>query len=151
MQQRGALAITGSRVWAQFGALAGDCGNYKGRVVGVRLDGTGDVVKYDPSTREQGGMWNAAGPTVGPQGHLYVVSANGSSGPGDEYDHTNSVDELDENGTLVDSFAPSDWAQNNAGDVGLGSQGLRWSVPSGRCSAASPDRCTSCGRAVSAA
>jgi len=29
-QQRGALAITGSRVWAPFGALAGDCGNYKG-------------------------------------------------------------------------------------------------------------------------
>ena len=137
MQQRGALAITGSRVWAPFGALAGDCGNYKGRVVGVRLDGTGDVVKYDPSTREQGGMWNAAGPTVGPQGHLYVVSANGSSGPGDEYDHTNSVDELDENGTLVDSFAPSDWAQNNAGDVGLGSQGValvgtKWAVLGGK-------------------
>ena len=137
MQQRGALAITGSRVWAPFGALAGDCGNYKGRVVGVRLDGTGDVVKYDPSTREQGGMWNAAGPTVGPQGHLYVVSANGSSGPGDDYDHTNSVDELDENGTLVDSFAPSDWAQNNAGDVGLGSQGValvgtKWAVLGGK-------------------
>jgi outer membrane protein assembly factor BamB len=137
MQQRGALAITGSRVWAPFGALAGDCGNYKGRVVGVRLDGTGDVVKYDPSTREQGGMWNAAGPTVGQQGHLYVVSANGSSGPGDDYDHTNSVDELDENGTLVDSFAPSDWAQNNAGDVGLGSQGValvgtKWAVLGGK-------------------
>ncbi len=137
MQQRGALAITGGRVWVPFGALAGDCGDYRGRVVGVRLDGTGAVVKYDPSTRPQGGIWNPAGPTVDSRGHLLVVSANGSSGPGDAYDHTNSVDELDQNGKLVDSFAPSDWAQNNAGDVGLGSQGValvgsKWAVLGGK-------------------
>ena len=35
MQQRGALAITGGRVWVPFGGLDGDCGGYKGRVVGV--------------------------------------------------------------------------------------------------------------------
>ncbi len=137
MQQRGALAITGGRVWAPFGALAGDCGNYRGRVVGVRLDGSAALVKYDPSTRPQGGIWNAAGPTVDARGHLLVVSANGSSGPGDAYDHTNSVNELDSDGTLVDSFAPSDWAQNNAGDVGLGSQGVAligrtWAVLGGK-------------------
>ena len=137
MQQRGALAVTGGRVWASFGALAGDCGNYKGRVVGVPLGGTGATVKYDPSTRRQGGIWNPAGPTVDARGHLLVVSANGSSGPGDEYDHTNSVDELDPNGRLVDSFAPSDWARNNADDVGLGSQGValvgtKWAVLGGK-------------------
>src|SRR5882757_1307043 len=42
MQQRGALAITGGKVWVPFGGLFGDCGDYKGRVVGVALDGSGD-------------------------------------------------------------------------------------------------------------
>jgi outer membrane protein assembly factor BamB len=137
MQQRGALAITGGRVWVPFGAQAGDCSNYKGRVVGVRLDGTGTPVAYDPSTRRQGGIWNPAGPTVDPAGHLYVVSANGSSFPGDAYDHTNSVLELSPSGELLDSFAPTDWAQNNQGDVGLGSQGValvgtQWAVLGGK-------------------
>ena len=137
MQQRGALAITGGRVWVAFGAQAGDCSDYKGRVVGVRLDGTGDPVVYDPSTRRQGGIWNPAGPTVDEAGHLYAVSANGSSFPGDAYDHTNSVLELSPDGTLADSFAPADWAQNNQGDVGLGSQGValvgtQWAVLGGK-------------------
>jgi outer membrane protein assembly factor BamB len=100
MQQRGALAITGGRVWVPFGAQAGDCSNYKGRVVGVRLDGTGDPVVYDPSTRRQ-------------------------------------VLELSPSGKLLDSFAPTNWAQNNQGDVGLGSQGValvgtKWAVLGGK-------------------
>ncbi len=137
MQQRGALAITGGRVWASFGALFGDCSNYKGRVVGVRLDGTGNPVVYDPSTHRQGGIWNPAGPTVDAAGHLYVVSANGSTFPGDAYDHTNSVLELSRSGKLLDSFAPANWAQNNEGDVGLGSQGValvggKWAVLGGK-------------------
>jgi outer membrane protein assembly factor BamB len=137
MQQRGALAISGGRVWVPFGAQFGDCANYKGRVVGVRLDGAGAPVVYDPSARRQGGIWNPAGPTVDAAGHLYVVSANGSAFPGDAYDHTNSVLKLNPSGKLLDSFAPTDWAQNNQGDVGLGSQGValvgtQWAVLGGK-------------------
>jgi outer membrane protein assembly factor BamB len=137
MQQRGALAIAGGRVWVSFGAQAGDCGNYKGRVVGVPLDGGGDVVFYSPPTRRGGGIWNPNGPTVTAAGHLLVVSANGAAFPGDAYDHTNSVLELDANAKLVDSFAPADWAANNQGDVGLGSQGValigtKWAVLGGK-------------------
>jgi outer membrane protein assembly factor BamB len=137
MQQRGALAITGGRVWVSFGAQFGDCSNYKGRVIGVRLDGTGAPVLYQPSPRRQGGIWNPAGPAVDAAGDLYVVSANGSSFPGDAYDHTNSVLEVSSSGKLVSSFAPAGWAQNNEGDVGLGSQGValvgtKWAVLGGK-------------------
>ena len=137
MQQRGALAISGGRVWVSFGAQFGDCSNYRGRVVGVRLNGTGNPVKYDPSTHRQGGIWNPAGPSVDAAGHLYVVSANGSTFPGDAYDHTNSVLELSNSGKLLGSFAPANWAQNNQGDVGLGSQGValvgtKWVVLGGK-------------------
>jgi outer membrane protein assembly factor BamB len=137
MQQRGALAIAGSRVWVSYGAQAGDCGNYKGRVVGVPLDGGSNVVFYSPPTKRGGGIWNPNGPTVDAAGHLLVVSANGAGFPGDAYDHTNTVLELDANAKLIDSFAPSDWAANNQGDVGLGSQGValigtKWAVLGGK-------------------
>jgi outer membrane protein assembly factor BamB len=137
MQQRGALALANGKVWVSYGAQAGDCGQYKGRVVGVNADGSGDPIFYSPPTARGGGMWNPAGPTVLPGGNLLVVSANGAAFPGHAYDHTNSVLELDGNATLVDSFAPSDWAENNQGDVGLGSQGValvgtRWAVLGGK-------------------
>ena len=137
MQQRGALAIAGNRVWVSYGAQAGDCGNYKGRVVGVPLDGGSNVIFYSPPTRRGGGIWNPNGPTVDAAGHLLVVSANGAAFPGDAYDHTNSVLELDANAKVIDSFAPADWAANNQGDVGLGSQGValigtKWAVLGGK-------------------
>ena len=137
MQQRGALAIADNRVWVSYGAQAGDCGNYKGRVVGVPLDGGSNVVFYSPPTRRGGGIWNPNGPTVDAAGHLLVVSANGAAFPGDAYDHTNSVLELDANTKVIDSFAPTDWAANNQGDVGLGSQGValigtKWAVLGGK-------------------
>ena len=137
MQQRGALAIAHGLVWVSYGAQAGDCGNYKGRVVGVPLDGSGAPIFYSPPTKRGGGIWNPNGPTVNRAGNLLVVSANGAAFPGDRYDHTNSVLEIDGSAKLVDSFAPSDWAANNQGDVGLGSQGValvgtRWAVLGGK-------------------
>ena len=137
MQQRGALAIADNRVWVSFGAQAGDCGDYKGRVVGVPLDGSSNVIFYSPPTKRGGGIWNPAGPAVTAAGHLLVVSANGAAFPGDAYDHTNSVLELNAHAKLVDSFAPTDWAANNQGDVGLGSQGValigtKWAVLGGK-------------------
>jgi len=141
MQQRGALAITNGRVWVSFGAQAGDCGDYKGRVVGVPLDGGSAVVYYSPPTQRGGGIWNPAGPTVNAAGNLLAVSANGAGFPGDAYDHTNTVLELDGASDghvkLLDSFAPSDWAANNEGDAGLGSQGVAligttWAVLGGK-------------------
>jgi outer membrane protein assembly factor BamB len=137
MQQRGALTIAHGRVWVSFGAQEGDCGVYKGRVVGVPLDGKGAVIYYGPPTKRGGGMWNPNGPTVGRSGNLLVVSANGAAFPGDAYDHTNSVLEIDRAAQVVDSFAPTDWAANNQGDVGLGSQGValvgtKWAVLGGK-------------------
>lgn len=137
MLQRGALAITGGRVWVSFGGQYGDCANYKGRVVGVNLDGTGKPVTYDPSPHRQGGIWNPAGPALDKAGDMYVVSGNGSTFPGAAYDHTNSVLELNPSGKLLSSFAPADWAQNNAGDLDLGSEGValvgtEWAVIGGK-------------------
>jgi hypothetical protein len=123
MQQRGALAITGGRVWVPFGGLDGDCGDYKGRVVGVALDGSGPPVSYTVPTAREGGIWTPPGPSVDAAGHLYVSVGNGASGPGDAYDHSDSVLELDTDAKLLDSFSPRTWAQDNERDLDLGSQG----------------------------
>ncbi len=123
MQERGALTITGGRVWVPFGGLAGDCGGYKGRVIGLALSGSGSPVAYTVPTTREAGIWTPPGPSVDANGHLFVAVGNGESGPGDPYDHSDSVLELDTNARLVDSFSPSSWARDNAADLDLGSQG----------------------------
>jgi PQQ-like domain len=122
MQQRGALTIADGRVWVPFGGLAGDCAQYKGRVVAMALDGSGSPSAYTVPTSREAGIWTPPGPTVDAAGHLFVSVGNGEAGVGDAYDHSDSVLELD--GTsLVDSFSPSTWATDNDADLDLGSQG----------------------------
>jgi outer membrane protein assembly factor BamB len=123
MQERGALAVTGGRVWVPFGGMAGDCGGYKGRVVGVRLDGTGDPVGYTVPTAREAGIWTPPGPVVDSAGDLYVAVGNGESGVGDPYDHSDSVLRIGPDGRLRDSFSPTTWPTDNDADLDLGSQG----------------------------
>jgi outer membrane protein assembly factor BamB len=122
MQERGALALTGGRVWVPFGGLAGDCGAYKGRVIGYRVDGTGAPVAYTVPTAREAGIWTPPGPVVDAAGTLYVSVGNGESGVGDRYDHSDSVLKLSPDARLIDSFSPRSWATDNEGDLDLGSQ-----------------------------
>ena len=150
MQQRGALTFSVGRVWVAFGALAGDCGNYKGRLVGVPLSGSGSTLAYTAPTERGGGIWAPSGPTTDGKGHLFVVSANGAAFPGDAYDFTNSLLELSSaTGTVLDSFAPSDPGREQPGRrrSGLATTGPRRAVDfvAGKSGPAS-----SCGRTISA-
>jgi hypothetical protein len=137
MQERGALAVAGGRIWVPFGGLAGDCGNYKGRVVGYRADGQGKPLAYTVPTARGAGMWTPPGPTTDGNGHLYVAVGNGASGVGDRYDRSDSVLELSGQARLVGSFSPSSWATENDHDLDLGSQGPalvgnRWVFAAGK-------------------
>jgi hypothetical protein len=123
MQERGALTITGGRVWVPFGGLDGDCGNYKGRVIGVPLGGSGPTVSYTVPTSREAGIWAPPGPNVDATGRLFVSVGNGAARADDPYDHSDSVLELDSGARLVDSFSPATWAADNAADADLGSEG----------------------------
>ena len=136
MQQRGALTVAGGRVWVPFGGLAGDCGNYKGRLIGVPLGG-GKPVQYTVPTSREAGIWTPPGPSVDVNGLLYVSVGNGESGVGDKYDFSDSVLKLDQSGRLVDSFSPSTWPTDNDADLDLGSQGpalvgTKWVIIAGK-------------------
>ena len=120
-QQRPGLAIDGGRVYAAFGGLFGDCGQYIGMVVGVPLSGTGALVSWHTPTSREGAVWGIAGPVTGPSGDLWVSTGNGAAGQGQPYDGSDSVNRLSPNLARTDFFAPATWAQDNASDLDLGS------------------------------
>ena len=123
MQERGALTVAGGRVWVPFGGLAGDCGGYKGRVVGVALNGKGSAISYTVPTPREGGIWTPPGPSYDGT-YLYVAVGNGEIGTsGGGYDHSDSVLKLSTSAHLVQSFSPSTWRADNDADLDLGSQG----------------------------
>ena len=60
-QERGDLALNAGRVYVPFGGLYGDCGQYKGAVVSVATDGSGDLVSYIVPTSRIGGAGTPRG------------------------------------------------------------------------------------------
>jgi outer membrane protein assembly factor BamB len=119
-QLRGALAIGSGFVYVPFGGLFGDCGSYRGYVVGVPLAGGQARVFAVPASRGAS-IWAPSGPTIGPDGSVYVVTGNGL---GSGFGYSDSALQLSPDlQTIRSYFAPSNWQQLNAGDVDLGSAG----------------------------
>ncbi len=118
-QQRAALAIGNGFVYIGFGGLAGDCGQYRGEVVGVPASGTGPTIAYRVPVTREGAVWATGGPVLDAAGNLYVSVGNGASTT--TYDGSDSVVELSPTLELKSRFAPASWARDNARDADLGS------------------------------
>jgi polyvinyl alcohol dehydrogenase (cytochrome) len=118
-QQRGALTLLNGRVYIPYGGMFGDCANYIGSVVSLTTEGTDRLGYAVPTTREAG-IWAPAGGVVDGDHLLYAVG-NGESRTA--YDGSDSVIALSPDLERVDFFAPSTWAEDNAGDIDLGSTG----------------------------
>ncbi|HEV2376823.1 MAG TPA: PQQ-binding-like beta-propeller repeat protein [Streptosporangiaceae bacterium] len=129
-QQRSALAVDGGRVYLTFGGLAGDCGPYRGSVVGIPVSGQGPLVSYQVPTRDRGGIWASGGPVAGPDGTLYVPVGNGAA-TAPPYDGSDSVTALSPGLHRLGIFAPVTWAADNASDSDLGSTSVAL-LPGGR-------------------
>jgi PQQ-like domain len=118
-QQRAALALGNGYVYIGFGGLYGDCGAYRGEVVGVPTSGRGSTLAYRVPVAREGAVWATGGPVLDGQGNVYVSVGNGSSTT--TYDGSDSVLELSPTLRLRSRFAPARWAQDNATDADLGS------------------------------
>jgi outer membrane protein assembly factor BamB len=122
-QQRGALAVANGRVYAPFGGLYGDCGDYVGYVTATPVGGAGATTWYAVPTRREGGIWAPSGVAVGSAGDVWVAVGNGASTHG-RYDGSDSVLRLSSDlSRRLDFFAPATWAAQNATDTDLGSTG----------------------------
>jgi outer membrane protein assembly factor BamB len=119
-QQRPALALADGRVYVAFGGLDGDCGPYRGSVVGVPVSGRGTLVSYLVPTSREGAIWGTAGPVAGPDGTLYVSVGNGSV-TSTSFDGTDSVTALSPALRQVGIFAPASWYSDSQHDLDLGS------------------------------
>jgi outer membrane protein assembly factor BamB len=118
-QQRSALAIANGYVYIGFGGLAGDCGQYTGKVVGVPVTGSGNTISYRVPVKREGAIWATGGPVVDANGNLYVSTGNGSSTT--TYDGSDSIIELSPDLEQLSLFAPRTWAADNSRDADLGS------------------------------
>jgi outer membrane protein assembly factor BamB len=119
-QQRGALALGPGFVYVPFGGLYGDCGAYKGAVVGVPVSGSGDEISYVVPVRREGGIWATPGPVSGDDGTLWVATGNAGAAP---FDHGDSVEHLRGDLSEADFWAPADWSRLSAEDADIGSTG----------------------------
>ena len=119
-QQRGALALTGGRVYIPYGGLYGDCGSYHGWIVGMSATSPADRAEVTYETpAEQAGIWAPPGPAVDSAGDLLVATGNGTpaSVPGD----ANSVLRLDPSLKVVARFTAPDFEHLSETDGDLGS------------------------------
>ena len=119
-QQWAALTVERGRVYVAFAGLYGDCGPYRGSVVGIPASGEGAPVTYLVPTARKGGIWPAGGPVIGPDGTLYVSVGNGAA-TRPPFDGGDSVTALTPGLDRTGIFAPRTWAADNAGDLDLGS------------------------------
>jgi hypothetical protein len=115
---RPAVALANGRAYASFGGRAGDCGNYRGYVTGVKLDGSPPDTMYGVSGG-QGSIWAPAGPLVLPNGDLLVATGNSESTK--SFDGGNAVVRLSPSLERKAFFAPGNWVQLNQADCDLGS------------------------------
>jgi hypothetical protein len=124
MQQRGALIVSGRRVYVPYGGLAGDCSSYRGSVVGLDLDHptTASLWNFTVPTSREGGIWSTPGPVENPGGGLLISVGNGATASTGSYDYTDSVLRIAAQ-QIIDSFSPTTWRTDNANDLDLGSQG----------------------------
>ncbi len=121
--QRTGLTLDAHQVVFAMGGNFGDCGSYRGTVVAVKESGaTPTYFTVDAAAGEsQGAIWmGGAAPAVDRKGNIWVSAGNGSvHSAGQPYDDSDSVLELSPSLRLVQFFAPTTWAQDNAQDQDL--------------------------------
>jgi outer membrane protein assembly factor BamB len=118
-QQRSALALAGDQVLVSYGGLFGDCGNYKGFVIGAPADGGGDLTTYEVPAARAAAIWAPPGPSI-ENGSAYV--ATGNSIGGGNPDLSNSVLRLSLPGLqLADSWTVRNRDELSQSDTDLGS------------------------------
>jgi hypothetical protein len=121
--QRSALTIVDGTLFVAFSGHFGDCGNYRGWVVGVPLNQPGKIVSW--STRARGGGIWAPGGIAAVGSELFFATGNtmGASTFGDGEAVFRLAPDLRRSDDKRDFFAPSNWRDLDDADADLGGTG----------------------------
>jgi hypothetical protein len=121
--QRTGLTLDAGHVIFGMGGNYGDCSTYRGTVVSVNeVGGAPTFFTVDAAANEnQGSIWmGGAAPAVDGSGNIWVSTGNGSVHSANQpYDDSDSALELSSSLQLLQYFAPSTWARNNADDLDM--------------------------------
>jgi outer membrane protein assembly factor BamB len=120
-QERSALSVSHGRVYVPFGGMAGDCGDYKGRVISVKTQGKAKRREFTVGVHREGAIWAPSGAAVDRSGNLFVATGNGDATSG--FDFGNSVIRLSPKLKQTDFYRAPNSPQLNQTDTDLGSVG----------------------------
>jgi hypothetical protein len=122
-ENRGALALVNGIVYNSYSGYLGDCGNYRGWVVGVQANNPSSVMGW-ATTAIGGGIWGHSG--VASDGtNMFVITGN-TFNTGGNWMGGEAIIRLQAgpvfNGppSTVNYWAPTNWFSLDQGDVDLG-------------------------------
>src|SRR5499427_1664395 len=125
--QRGALTLTGGRVYVPFGGRPGDCGVFHGVITSVLAADGSQMVTFQDTAGDVtgGGFWAAGGLAVASSGDLLAASGNAlnrGSFCGAAFQLQDTVMRLSPNLALmpVDYWTPPNWRQLDCLDDDIG-------------------------------
>ncbi|MHB8695626.1 MAG: outer membrane protein assembly factor BamB family protein [Solirubrobacteraceae bacterium] len=105
--QRESLALDGGRVLIGYGGNDGDCAQYKGFLVSAPGNNQGANEIYTVPTTREGAFWSGGGaPAVDASGNVYIPTGNAANGPGQPYDHADTLEKLSPDAVELDYWAP---------------------------------------------
>lgn len=118
--QRAALALARGRLFVPYGGHTGDCGNYRGWVVGVQIDKPGVAGAWQ-TRGVKGGIWAPGGVAVVGD-RLFVTTGNthGARTWSDGEAVIRLTPELGRVDDPRDFFSPGNWRQLDEDDLDLG-------------------------------
>jgi hypothetical protein len=121
--ERGALAVSGGRLYIPYGGRYGDCDNYHGAVVSISLAHA--AVNGEWQTKAvRGGAWSVGGVTLA-DGDVYVATGNTSGAS--KWSGGEAIVKLSAALKFTDDrfgyFAPANWEDLDNADQDLGGTG----------------------------
>ena len=119
--QRAALAVVGGVLYVPYGGRFGDCGNYRGRVVGVPINNPGAVMSWATTAPRGGGVWGVGG--VASDGTNAFVTTGNTFSTGGNWGGGEAIIRLLPGPIFTDYWAPPNWLNLDNGDVDLGGSG----------------------------
>jgi PQQ enzyme repeat len=123
--ERGALAIVGNILYVPYGGHFGDCGLYRGWVVGVPLNDPTGVIAWATGWFG-GGIW-AAGGIASDGNNPFVITGNTFTNPADPWSGGEAVIRFQPgpvfSNNSSDFWAPTNWQFLDSNDKDLGGSG----------------------------